>query len=385
MPMTVDGLVDHLAQAKMLRGPGQSPWPSADPQKQDLYRIDWQRLLDRDGEWDQNDWALTELIRERIGAGPPKGPSRVEARKRRPDICAWYQPIHFYGIGWGIFILEDCLREIAADIARWLSTSSVSISSLQTLQTELVRAAFFTLYLHEAFHHRIESFAIRAWIVDGVPRYQPYYTQVYRPARAGSISASIGLLEEALANAYSYSRLSDDPYRAAVQRQIFDATRDYLQWRFPLDPPGYRDATRYRTKEAFEGGLHKLEEQVATATIGATQVNRWRFAPNMTESMFDIRSEIWTVVRTGQLPKLPTFPLYRPTSTQRLLKALRTEYGYDRVKGAGKGSHIRLKAVGCPPLTVPAGKKDLSPVVLRSIARALEFDDIGTMLEYLGC
>lgn len=67
------------------------------------------------------------------------------------------------------------------------------------------------------------------------------------------------------------------------------------------------------------------------------------------------------------------------------MSALESGYGYVRVKGGGKGSHVRLRAAGLPPLTIPGGRKDLSPVVLRNVAKALGFGDVGALLDALGC
>jgi len=46
-----------------------------------------------------------------------------------------------------------------------------------------VRPSLAIWYLHEMFHHKIESFAIRLEIVERVPRYCHYRKVVYNPRR----------------------------------------------------------------------------------------------------------------------------------------------------------------------------------------------------------
>ena len=65
-----------------------------------------------------------------------------------------------------------------------------------------------------------------------------------------------------------------------------------------------------------------------------------------------------------------------------MIKALR-QLGYDRSAG-GKGSHVKLVADGQPPLILPGDRKDLSPVVLRSIAKALGYRNPSDLAQDLG-
>jgi hypothetical protein len=62
------------------------------------------------------------------------------------------------------------------------------------------------LYLHEAFHHKVESLAIRYEIVERKRRYLPYHARVVIPLlRQGSPQ----VLDEALACRTSCSRKLD--------------------------------------------------------------------------------------------------------------------------------------------------------------------------------
>jgi predicted RNA binding protein YcfA (HicA-like mRNA interferase family) len=239
--------------------------------------------------------------------------------------------------------------------------------------------AFASLFLHEAYHHKTEALAVRLAVAERRPCYRRYWHAVYRPA-----VGTTGPLEEALANADSYRRLSENTYRRFVPNEILEAARDYLRWRFPKDPPGYRDAPAYLSNPSFDVGQNTLKSQVQEGVDPPHRtVSQWRVAPNMNESLFGFSSDIWIVVPPGGRPRLPTFPLYRPASTDDLVRALRRAFGYSSVKG-GKGSHMKLKASDLPTLILPGGRKDLSPVVLKNVARALGFGDPGDLLKYLG-
>jgi hypothetical protein len=52
-----------------------------------------------------------------------------------------------------------------------------------TLAKALVRAAFASLFLHEAYHHKTESHAIRLHVVQQLSCFGPYFWKVYNPTR----------------------------------------------------------------------------------------------------------------------------------------------------------------------------------------------------------
>lgn len=203
MTLSVEEIVDFLDREDALEEPVASPWPTVE-EEDELLPVDWDRLLprrrpQRDGaEWDLygDDWepGLDDdgvgAIDGRLGRGPDaldRG-----ARSRRPDVCAWYQPIHFHGLAWGIYIREDCLWRMAADIAAFMPPGTPMTFGLPKA---LLRAAFSTLFLHEAYHHKTESLGIRLHIVERTPCYVPYFKNVYDPLRSAK---SVDLHEEAV-------------------------------------------------------------------------------------------------------------------------------------------------------------------------------------------
>lgn len=377
MSLTPAEIVAHLDREGALAIPDTSPWPTVE-EGADMRPVDWGRLLprnrpQRDGnDWDLygDDWQprldedfLVEL-EERSGRG--EDALAGDRGMTQPDVCAWYQPLHFHGLDWGIYIREDCLRRIATGIAAFLPRP---VPPSHTLGKALIRAAFNTLYLHEAYHHKTESLAIRLHIVERKSCYVDYFRKVYDPLRA---SGSNALHEEALANAESYSRLSEIAYRRWLSDPIYRATLEYLRWRFPHDPPGYNQAGRLLTPESFDRCEWQLKSQVQEQSITPYRLgDEWRLAPRINQSLFNCRSDIWTIVAPGVRPILPTSAPYPSLSTRALEQALRAA-GYDRAKG-GKGSHIKLSAPGEPTIILPGGRKDLSPVVMRNVARALGY------------
>jgi hypothetical protein len=383
-------IVDYLDDEQQLGAPEASPWPEYESGQGDLYLIDWRSLFgsQRNEPIFQgiDDPELADAVGSALGRGAPDDgtPEADEMAARRPEVCAWYQPIHFHGMGWGIFIREDCVRSIAVDIARFVHPAGGRGGyggGAWSYLPELLRMAFASLFLHEAYHHKTEALAIRLHVAERTPCYRSYWRKVYEPL---THPGAVGPLEEALANADSYQRLAEPAYRRFVSDEVYQCARRYLKWRFPLDPPGYKDAIKYLTKPKFDDAQNKLRSQVQEAKAKPFRpAAQWRLAPNMNESLFGLSSDIWLVVPSGRGPSVPTFPLYRPVATRSIESALASEYGYSRTKG-GKGSHIKLKAADLPTLVLPGGRKDLSPPVLKSIATALGFSDIGDLLTELG-
>jgi hypothetical protein len=102
------------------------------------------------------------------------------------DVCAWYQPIHFFGSDWGIFMREECLIKLAVSIARntdakvFHAEKSAAIAGTVNRTSPVgawaytdaeifLRAAIVCLYLHEHYHHRIECLGIRLQVITRSP------------------------------------------------------------------------------------------------------------------------------------------------------------------------------------------------------------------------
>ncbi|MFM7537249.1 MAG: hypothetical protein ACKO91_15840, partial [Acidimicrobiales bacterium] len=158
---------------------------------------------------------------------------------RRPppqvfDALAWYLPIHYWGDEYGIYITEQAIAFLAAGVWREMPADRRHDPDVVY---RTFRVALTLLYLHEAFHHRVESFATRLEIVERVRRYQAYDTSVYN-----KVAMTDGCLEEALAGAKFFQRSGEQVYRRSVPYDLCAAALPFVRDFFAQLPPGYRRA-----------------------------------------------------------------------------------------------------------------------------------------------
>jgi predicted RNA binding protein YcfA (HicA-like mRNA interferase family) len=223
-------------------------------------------------------------------------------------------------------------------------------------------------FLHEQFHHKVESLGFRLLISAGSDRYRPYKAKVYRASYGTS-----ACLEESLANAESYRRLGEARYTHRVDQPIRDGLRKFLKATIPAQPPGYAEGAHYLTEDTYRDGLYNLQSQILDgAVIPTTPIGHWSIAPNMITALMDITDDIYVVLPRGARP------IFRPTSvdpgvtvsTSALAGALTRHYGYEHVPG-GKGSHIKLKKPGAQTIILPGNRPVLSPGVVKHALEAI--------------
>jgi hypothetical protein len=302
---TIEQAIDFLRRNEALGEPKDSPWRTLAEGEQ-RSPLDWDVLFPKGNQEDP--WGgfnppseeLEELYKA-IGEGAPVRVSRTDSFPAIWDTCAWYQPIHFFGHDWGIYIKESCVKHSARTIARFLHPQDVQHMRPADLCKALYRAALLTFYLHEAFHHKVESLGFRLHVAHRASRYLPYEKDVYQKT-AGTDDQ----LEEALANADSYLRLGENTYSYWLTQPVLEATRRYLEWEFPNSPPGYRMAVNYLSKPKFGAGENFLQSQMNEASLNPAQpTDDWDLAPRMTQSLFRFDQNIYTVIPAGTLSTLP--------------------------------------------------------------------------------
>ena len=121
----------------------ESPWPERPEigEGEELYEVDWDQLFPPSPlRKPQNEWDLEEqwMIEddELISKLEEAIKRQVLPEDRSPwnwDNCAWYQPIHYYGYDWGIFIRQECIYDQAIFIANRIDPSILrGISSLKS-------------------------------------------------------------------------------------------------------------------------------------------------------------------------------------------------------------------------------------------------------------
>lgn len=367
----VVGTLDALGLLN-LGAPG--PWPG-EPEDESAWPVDWDSVEEPPGEADDRVLAYVEngfdpawdavrddlLSRARGGAHVP--PPDVL------DALAWYLPVHNYGFSWGIYIRESAVLMLAGAVLSQVDPARLGDPDAIY---GAVRAGLAILYRHEEFHHRAESFAIGLEIVEHAPRHQPYFEGVYDQLRT---AGSDDLLEEALACAEMMRCLVKEPiYRNSIPQYILAAAVRMLGSWIPTLPPGYRTCIGYMNNEPFGQGRNLLSSQIHEGRLHPVRRHEeWRLAPDGYHSLLDCRPVTHILVPHGATPVIPWFgksPVPLSMSTDAMVKLALAE-GYAIVPGAGKGSHIKLRADGRQMIILPANRKSLSLNVLSSAATAL--------------
>ncbi len=304
--------------------------------------------------------AGTEGIDQSPGPRPPT----------QMDIAAWYQPIHFFGPEWGIYIKEDAIMRQKNLIARFLPPQyqSLPFHRIQKLYRACYRASFAIYLLHEQYHHKTECLGVRLHVIEGKSVYLPYFNKVYLP-----LKGTDDHLEEALANAYIFQRIKSTPYKAWLGKAVLKATLEFLRVTLPFHPPGYCQALRYEKKPAFDQGENLLQTQIHEGVQKPVQTSsEWDLAPNLIESFFPWKTTLYMVIPAGS-PRARLWPHLQPApscSTKDLLRLCESR-GWSLVKG-GKGSHIKLKKEGAGrPIIIPGNRKRLAVGTLKSVITAL--------------
>ena len=285
---------------------GESPWPTVSPEER-RNRVNYNEIFptrnpERDtpgsdtpgDEWQPTfpDW-ITSEVENSIGRGQqstdepygsPNWPGLGEW-----DLCAWYQPMHFFGEKWGIFIRKEFVFKTMIRIASFLPPDT---GSDYRLFKALYRASFAIYFLHEQFHHKMESLGIRLHVVERRSVYLPYKNMVYRKTLGTDEN-----LEEALANADSFIRLRTNPYRGLIGRKVLLATKQYLFLRFKYASPGYCMAVNYLENYDFQRGVHHLQAQFHEATvIPVRDTEEWAFATRLMQSLFKVSDNLWEII-----------------------------------------------------------------------------------------
>ena len=345
-------------------------WPTTDGS--DVHEVDYERLFpsprratDRgveDFEIYGDDWTIDDDVARDITEGVGAAPR--EANPPVWDVWAWYQPIHYFGPDWGIFIRETALRELARRIGRRLPHRPRRLTD-PMLAKALVRAAFAALFLHEQYHHKTESAALRMHVIERRQVYPNYHVGVYR-----HFAGTDDQIEEGLANADSWRRMTEPAYTRWTGGTVNKAARAYLKDSFGAAPPAYRNARLLLGGDEFEQEQEQLFVQLQDGLAGARPFpSEFGIATQLNRSLFTVSQRIWTVVPAAARSILPTHPAVAPLATARLEKYIKKE-GWAEVPGGGKGGHRKFRNTDGEMIILRA-EKDVSLPVLKSTADTL--------------
>lgn len=377
--LTTTNVITTLDELDLLDLSNTGPWPS-EPDNEDTHEIDWHAADNwkRDDRLDVGEdydaWGrVGDTLRERASGGPRVPPSNIL------DCDAWYLPIHFYGPSWAIYIRESAILRVAGDIMSELPTS-------RRHDTEVVagatRAALSMLYLHEAFHHKVESLAIRLEIIEHRRRYVPYFNDVY-----ALLTGTSDHLEEGLACAEMVRRLNERTYRRWIPNDVHQASKRILRGWIPRLPPGYNRGIELAKDAEYRAARNDLSSQIHEGRKNPMRrPHEWDLTPNTYRGLFNCLAVTRVVVPVGAWPIVPWFntgPLGLSISTRDLSKVL-GDRGYELKKGQGKGSHLKYTAAGRRMIILPAGRKSLSYRVLQTTAEALELSSVGALGDLVG-
>ena len=211
------------------------------------------------------------------------------------DVCAWYQPIHYFGGDYGIFIRSRCIERIAKSIAGSVDPSRLT-GSMEIAARQCRAAAFLGFLFHEFYHHKVEAFGIRLNAAKShidlhsnqrkIP-YMEYTKNVYHVLKQ---RGSSDLLEESLANAFAYRHFNQRTYRGLLQKEIHQVTRAYMADGFKYQPPGYNMAGHYLSNFLFSEGERKLQQQVLEGSFRTSQEGwDWCHATGMMRSLQTVK------------------------------------------------------------------------------------------------
>jgi hypothetical protein len=191
------------------------------------------------------------------------------------------------------------------------------------------------------------------------------------------------LLEEALATAGIYLRISEGYYQRGVPADVVQAARAWLTAVIPLMPAGYRMGIHYLHPGPFDDGLNVLRSQLQEATSSpARSPHEWRLAPQVHRGLFNCKAKTWVVVPAGSRPIIPWFDneiAGLAISSKKMTQGLRRHFGYQVLPGRGKGSHVVLRADGLPDVTLPVGREAVSVGLAKQVARELGFGSTAAM------
>lgn len=312
---------------------------------------------------------IREIIRAREGQDGPlfsRRPRDRDTYEAPEPLCAWYCPIHYFGHGWGIYIRERCIFHVALDIAAHVDWATVKALGLRPAEIvrQLLRSAFYVFFLHEQFHHKVESLGFRLLVTTGSDRYRPYKTKVYRP---NFLKATC--LEESLANAESYRRLNEQRYKKRHAPPMLEAVHAYLARSIPRQPPGYAQGMNYLVEAAYRKGLYTLQSQVLDGALTlTTPAAHWSVAPDVITSLMSIDADIYVILPAGARPifRAGSIDPGATASTAQLTSALTRHYGYSQARG-GKGSHVKLVKPNAPNIHLPGNRPVVSPGVVKQV------------------
>ncbi|HIG04712.1 MAG TPA: type II toxin-antitoxin system HicA family toxin [Planctomycetes bacterium] len=335
---------------------------------------------------------LLELIREikkRINHGNDyirthEDSGHEDVQSLEWDVCAWYQPIHYYGHSWGIYMRQDCIIRQTWQLLRRVHHDFFKEGPPWEQLGRLLIASATLYFLHEHYHHKVECFGFRMHVALHKSVYLPYKEHIYRKYFGSDLC-----LEEALANADSFRRLRDQPYKDTLGSHLRTACENYLHAQFRCASPGYRRAQDFLKRHPsgkiefleadFLAKENELQATMQECLVTPTGVcDDWGIASHMMRSKFTHASNIKFIVPPGRRPIYRSGLSLAFSCSTIQMKKLYTRQGYVEDSAGGKGSHTKYRK-GDHVQIIPEHKtlpKGLAKKLLKALDAGYKLEDL---------
>ena len=292
---------------------------------------------------------------------------------------AWYQQLSYYRDQAGIYITDYGIWKYASAIRRGEGLSIGGNPPLfhypdpsKVPAYLCIGIAIEILLLHETFHHDVEWFTLKLSTIHAEHYlYKKYDELVYNQSHK---------LEEALASARMQTGLTTAPNRARFD-YILKQVLDYLVWRNPSQPEGYRNANFYNSAKTHTHGrrvlaasLNQLNPSPKITPLGATL--------NIGKGLLsDYFRENFILVPIAYLKGTVTPPKSMALSIpSRDIRRILAKKGFQKSE-LGKGSHEVWTHDTRPRVTLPARKEFEGFQVLTNIRDSLGFESLHDLKE----
>lgn len=258
------------------------------------------------------------------------------------EAIGWYQPHHAYTAdSWGIYIDARKLDELACSIAEDLRANRLH-RGRNALAAKL---ALSLVYRHELFHAKVEAALTWSELQALQPKFRPYQDGVYT-----ALKGTDGHLEEALANWAAWVWISLDGVvqqlagqRTADERQAIERT---VKTHLDLSPPGYRRWAQGQQTETWRTLATQMVQgrpQLPSPGYGLPIESMLR------ENLpFDFNERQDVPCRFVGQGRIAGGLLSAPANLnvpkwQELRRVLQRHFGYELIRGEGKGSHEKFR------------------------------------------
>lgn len=274
-----------------------------------------------------------------------------------PECLAFYLPYHYYHPRWwGVYVTFEGVVYLSSVFQRYGCAAKIA-----------TRAARYFLYHHEYFHHKAESFATRLELVVGIPAYRAGIERRFQ-----QVVGTDQCLEEALANAYAYGKVSST-FRSSGDWEVLDyAIREYIE----LSPPGYRQAKFFLSPPLLSQGEDSLSEDYLHHVLGnpPRSPSIWRMFPHAFTGITNQVGRVNYIISKGS-PLLDRLPLRGRLLSHRKVRQRLREMGFTEIK-EGRRNEIWVGTNG-QSIKLPRQHGDIPIGTAKSI-----FDRAGVKLNF---